>query len=70
MNTTKKYFNTLMSVTEIARCYKSNSFPDSFCLVTTSLDGNVAIVTESKKILETESRKAVLKDGNTSFRLH
>lgn len=70
LNTTKKYFNTLMGITEIARSYKTNNFPDSYCLVTTSLEGDVAISTENKKIFETEGRKVVLKDGNTSFRLH
>lgn len=67
---TKKYFNTLMSITDIANCYKNNSFPDSYCLMTTSLDGSEAIATENEHIINTESRKVVLKDGCTSFRLH
>lgn len=67
---TKKYFNTLMSIGDIVKCYKNNSFPDSYCLVTTSLEETVAVATEDREILKTESRKVVLKDGCASFRLH
>lgn len=67
---TKKYFNTLMSIGEIVRCYKTNSFPDSYCLMTTSLSEVDVITTEDRNILETERRKVVLKDGSPVFRLH
>lgn len=67
---TKKYFNTLMSIGEIVRCYKNNSFPDSYCLMTTSLSEVDVITTEDRNILETERRKVVLKDGSPVFRLH
>lgn len=70
LNTTKKYFNTLMNIGNIARCYKTNTFPDSYCLMTTSYVNRQAIATEHDEILKTENRKVVLRDGNTIFRLH
>lgn len=69
-NMTKKYFNTLMSIGNIAKAYKNNKFPDAYCMMTTSLEEQVAIATEYAEILNTESRKVVLRDGSTSFRLH
>lgn len=69
-STTKKYFNTLMNIGTIARCYKNNSFPDSYCLVTCSLDAESSIATEEPEIVQTENRKVVNRDGVTRFIIH
>lgn len=40
----KKYFNTLMGVDDIANAYHNNNFPDSYCLLTPSLEYNENVV--------------------------
>lgn len=69
-STTKKYFNTLMNIGAIARCYKNNSFPDSYCLVTSSLDVNSSLATEVPEIVKTENERMVNVDGITNFIIH
>ncbi len=69
-STTKKYFNTLLNIGVIARCYKNNSFPDSYCLVTDSLDAERSLATEVPEIVQTENRKVVNTDGVTRFIIH
>lgn len=66
----KKYFNTYMGINDIARAYRTNSFPDSYCLVTSSLENLSALATENIEILETQNRKVVMTDGVTKFYIH
>ena len=66
----KTYFNTYMSIGNIANAYRLNSFPDSYCMVTSSLEDLNALATENIQILETQNRRVVLTDGCSRFYIH
>lgn len=71
LNTTKKYFNTLMDIYSIATAYRTHSFPDSYCLVCTSLEGSSSLATEESELIITERRRKVVNlDGCTRFIVH
>ena len=70
-NTTKKYFNTLMTISAIATAYRNNDFPDSYCMLCTSYEGSSSLSTEDEVLIETEVRRKVVNvDGCSRFIVH
>lgn len=64
-----KNFNTLISMNDIVKAYKSGQFPNAHCLLWNKEDKVKFLVSEQNDSLTTEYRKEIALDGNTSIRL-
>lgn len=65
-NTTKP-FNILLPINEIARIYRTNKFPDAYCLLTPSFEDVRGLSTENRELISTENRKVVLVNGQRIY---
>ena len=64
-----KYFNVLLSLNEIANCYKNNSFPNAHCLLWDKETSAELLITQSDDVIKTENNKGVSTDGKSDFYL-
>ena len=65
--TKPKYFNELLDLNSIIRCYQNNEFPNAYCLLWNKTIHS-ALATEVPEIVITEkTRKVVEIDGGTKF---
>lgn len=64
-----KNFNILLSLNEIANCYKNNSFPNAHCLLWDKETSAELLITQSDDVIKTENNKGVSTDGKSDFYL-
>ena len=63
----KKYFNELLDLNSIIRCYQNDKFPNAYCLLWNQTIHN-ALATEVPELIITEMRRKVVEiDGGTSI---
>lgn len=61
-----KNFNTILSKNSIIRAYKTNQFPNAYCLLWNQENNIEILSTEQNNSLTTERRKEIALDGNTN----
>lgn len=65
--TKTKYFNVLLDLNSIIRCYRNDKFPNAYCLLWNQTIHD-ALATEVPEIVVTEKRRKVVEiDGSTKF---
>lgn len=64
-----KDFNVLLSLNEIANCYKNNAFPNAHCLLWNQETSAELLVTQSNDVIKTENNKGVSTDGKQTIYL-
>lgn len=64
------YFNELMSISSIISAYRTNTFPDAYCLLTTSTEDVNILSTEDRNLVETENERLVRLNGSARIIIH
>lgn len=65
-----KYFNELLDLNSIIRCYQNNKFPNAYCLLWNQAI-HKALATEVPEIIVTEMKRKVVEiDGGTKLSIY
>lgn len=64
------YFNELMSIGNIISAYRTDTFPDAYCLLTGSLEDIRLLSTENMRLIDTEDERSLRLDGVTRIHIH
>lgn len=58
-----KNFNTLLTLAEIKKCYKTGNFPNAYCLLLSKEKYVELLKAENSKVVITENKKGVQING-------
>lgn len=65
-----KYFNQLMSLSEISECYRRQVFPNAYCLLWNQDEGVTLLNTENDNTMADEGERRIAVNGGKRVQLY